>query len=55
MGGEIFTYEIKSIKELISYLNSTNQHIISLQRINDQFRTVDELNHIWEIFNPDGY
>lgn len=53
--GKILTYEIKAIKELISYLSNSNQDIIHFQRINDWFRTVDDLNHIWEVLTPDDY
>lgn len=53
--GKILTYEIKAIKELISYLSNPNQDLIYFQRINDWFRTVDDLNHIWEVLTPDGY
>lgn len=56
MGGKaIYLRNKKTIKELISYLSNTNQDIIDFQRINDWFRAVDELNHIWEILTPDGY
>lgn len=56
MGGkDIYLGNKRTIKEVISDLSNTNQDIMHFPRINDRFRTVDDLNHIWEILAPDGY
>lgn len=47
-----------AVREFISYLSNANQDMIHFQRINkinDQLKMVDDLNHIWEILTLDCY